>query len=44
MRPSPERAEHDAAVLQGRTMPELERLFREHHERVRRRLPPLYEC
>ena len=39
-----ERVEHDVAVLQGRAMPELERLFREHHERVRRRLPPLYEC
>jgi hypothetical protein len=44
MRLSPERAEHDAAVLQGRAMPELERLFREHHERVPRRLSPLYEC
>jgi len=44
MRLSPERAEHDVAVLQGRAMPELERLFREHHERVPRRLPPLYPC
>jgi hypothetical protein len=39
-----ERAEHRVAVLQGRAMPELERLFREQHERVRRRLPPLYPC
>jgi hypothetical protein len=39
-----DRAEHRAAVLQGRAMPELERMFREQHERVRRRLPPLYEC
>jgi hypothetical protein len=39
-----ERVEHDVAVLQGRAMPELERLFREQHERVRRRQPPLYEC
>jgi len=39
-----DRAEHRVAVLQGRAMPELERLFREHHERVPRRLPPLYPC
>jgi len=41
-----DRAEHRVAVLQGRAVPDGERLFREHHERDerRRRLPPLYEC
>jgi hypothetical protein len=41
-----DRAEHRVAVLQGRAMPDGERLFREHHERRERprRLPPLYEC
>jgi hypothetical protein len=40
-----DRAEHRVAVLQGRVMPDGERLFREHHERNEpRRLPPLYEC
>ena len=28
-----DRAEHRVAVLQGRAMPDGERLFREHHER-----------
>jgi hypothetical protein len=44
MRLSPERVEHDVAVLQGRAMPELERLFREQHARVPRRPPPIYPC
>jgi hypothetical protein len=41
-----DRAEHRVAVLQGRAMPDGERLFREHHERNgrARRLRPLYEC
>lgn len=39
-----ERAEHRVAALQGRALPDVEREFREHHERRPRRLPPLYEC
>jgi hypothetical protein len=39
-----DQAEQRVAVLQGREMPDGERVFREQHERMRRRLPPLYEC